>query len=327
MTTVHPTTPDPSTTRMQKDWRDGANSEDGDSGRVLFPLCCLLSALLHVLVFVAWPPRAPAAQLKRPPAPTISYRSVAPNTVQQSPPRQVVTTPPPRKRQRPAHADLLAEWDTATKNPRKKVGRLLGSSPESRDAIHRVSTTVERSKTEKNHAHRDDKASERGPRKVSNEVRTLRGKNKAAPRLFPSWRELRLGVTGSPDDLPDIPPGDFVQLNTVQWRHAAFFNRMKESVVAAWHPQRRLNRHNPNGLGMQGRHHETVVRVTIDRGGNLVRARLTRRSGFAYLDDEALTAFHLAQPFPHPPQALFGTRQRFSFHAVLAVHVRHGGFY
>ena len=283
------------------------------SSKTLFALCCVLAALLHVLVFAFlafWPP----AQPTRATIPTVTYQSNTPNTAQQTPPRQVVTIPPPCKQQRPAHADLLAEWDSLTKNPLQGAAAPFAATPSA------PQSTTRRSPRDRNETGRRSTtpSSTRKP-----QAKHPRAGEKKPLGLFPGWRELHSDMTvGSPDDVQNVSQGDSVRLNTIQWHHAAFFNRIKESVVAAWHPQRQLNKHNPDGRGMQGRRHETVVRITIDRGGNLVQAHLVHSSGFAYLDDEALRAFHRAQPFLHPPHALFGAHKRFSFPVVLTVHVR-----
>jgi TonB family protein len=38
------------------------------------------------------------------------------------------------------------------------------------------------------------------------------------------------------------------------------------------------------------------------------------KSGVSFLDDEAINAFRLAQPFPNPPQGLVDENQLITFH-------------
>ena len=47
--------------------------------------------------------------------------------------------------------------------------------------------------------------------------------------------------------------------------------------------------------------------------GNIVDLAVKETSGAGPLDDEALRSFRVAGPFPHPPEALFKGRDRFSF--------------
>lgn len=58
------------------------------------------------------------------------------------------------------------------------------------------------------------------------------------------------------------------------------------------------------------RGHQGIVHVTfvIDRQGALLSSQVTRSSGHALLDDEALALLTRAQPFPSPPQDLRGER-------------------
>jgi protein TonB len=47
-----------------------------------------------------------------------------------------------------------------------------------------------------------------------------------------------------------------------------------------------------------------VVEATVDRGGNVVRSRVTRSPKIKKLDDMALASLKAASPLPAPPQSL-----------------------
>jgi protein TonB len=56
----------------------------------------------------------------------------------------------------------------------------------------------------------------------------------------------------------------------------------------------------------------TLVSITIDRSGKLVRARVLRGSGHALLDKEALSVARRAAPFPAPPDGIGSSTFSFS---------------
>jgi TonB family protein len=63
----------------------------------------------------------------------------------------------------------------------------------------------------------------------------------------------------------------------------------------------------------------TRVTVTLDRKGKLRAIVISKKSGVDVLDQEAVSAFRLAQPFPNPPRGLIDPRTglivfQFGFH-------------
>lgn len=98
-------------------------------------------------------------------------------------------------------------------------------------------------------------------------------------------------------DKLDVPEGDATALNTREWRHAGFFNRVKEAVAAKWDPMRR----NPK---LTPRDRTTVLGVTLRPDGTIGDLFVTESSGIEALDIEAMQAFERAAPFPNPPAAL-----------------------
>jgi TonB family protein len=133
------------------------------------------------------------------------------------------------------------------------------------------------------------------------------------PMAVPSLGTLEK-LAGLPvADALDVEADDETSLNTFEYRHATFFNRVADAIRREWAGGAVLAREDPGGhvYGLDDR--VTVVHVTIDTAGNVVDLALQETSGAAPLDDEALRSFRVAGPFPHPPGALFRGRDRFSF--------------
>jgi TonB family protein len=121
-------------------------------------------------------------------------------------------------------------------------------------------------------------------------------------------------LTGLPvADALDVEEDDETSLNTFEYRHATFFNRVADAIRREWEGGAVLARADPGGTVYGVEDRVTVVHVTIDAEGNVVDLALQETSGAAPLDDEALRSFREAGPFPHPPAALFRGRDRFSF--------------
>ncbi len=106
---------------------------------------------------------------------------------------------------------------------------------------------------------------------------------------------------GAPNDALNVPEGDGTYLNTREFRHAGFFNRMKQAVSAKWDPLGRL-RAKQRGLGAMSR--TSVMHVALRPDGTIADLYVATSSGLEELDVEAMNAFHRAAPFPNPPPEL-----------------------
>jgi len=130
-----------------------------------------------------------------------------------------------------------------------------------------------------------------------------------APRvdLRPTQDVLESAVGGgSVDHLDDVAEGDETALNSRQWIHATFFNRMKRAVHQTWDPVSIWRRHDPTGAVYGLKNRITRVRVSLTPSGQLAQVIVVSPSGVDLLDAEAARAFRAAAPFPHPPGALVG---------------------
>src|SRR5262249_34924452 len=114
-----------------------------------------------------------------------------------------------------------------------------------------------------------------------------------------------VGGTGSPDYLKDVDDGDETLLNTKRWKYWSFFSRVKRGVAQVWRPENAYRLRDPTGqiYGMKNR--MTVLRLSLRPDGSLFGDPIVEKaSGVDFLDDEAVSAFKTAQPFPNPPPGL-----------------------
>jgi TonB family protein len=121
--------------------------------------------------------------------------------------------------------------------------------------------------------------------------------------------------------MDDADEGDGTYLNTREWKHASFFNRIKQNVGMHWNPNLLLRRRDPTGEVFLYKDRYTVVSVILDSSGALKDVAIDKSSGVDFLDGEAIAAFRRAQPFPNPPPALQDSRGeiRFTFGFYLEV--------
>ncbi len=68
------------------------------------------------------------------------------------------------------------------------------------------------------------------------------------------------------------------------------------------------NKRYPPAAQARGEHGAVQVFFSLDRSGRVIDSRVTRSSGAAALDAEALALLQRAQPFPPPPAELPGTQ-------------------
>ncbi len=122
------------------------------------------------------------------------------------------------------------------------------------------------------------------------------------------------GNPGSMDWLPDVEDeGETNLLNTRKYRYWDFFQRVKERVGSEWNPARIWQRRDPSGKRYGVRDRLTILRVTLDPDGALKQVRVARRSGLAFLDEEARRAFAAAGPYPNPPAGLVNDHGEIDF--------------
>ncbi len=118
---------------------------------------------------------------------------------------------------------------------------------------------------------------------------------------------------GTPEALHDVPVGDETILNTRAYKHGWFFNRVIGALYQNWKVQEAHRSNDPSGkvYGIRDRH--TVVYAILNRRGELIHIEVSKSSGAPHLDDEAIAAFHRAQPFPNPPAELVNEKGHIEF--------------
>jgi TonB family protein len=147
--------------------------------------------------------------------------------------------------------------------------------------------------------------SARQAREGQEEVSGGGGAKKVLPSLRPSEEMLsRLVGGGSVDKLDGVESGKVTALNSKKWKFASFFNRMKRQVAQNWHPDTVYVRRDPTGKVYGTKNRVTVLEVSLKPNGSLAKVVVAQQSGVGFLDDEAISAFHKAQPFPNPPSGL-----------------------
>lgn len=126
-----------------------------------------------------------------------------------------------------------------------------------------------------------------------------------SPSLMPTPQQMARAVSSGTDDyLKDIEDGDETSLNAKKWKHAAFFNRVKQQVRNHWRPAEVYRQHDPTFRIYGQRDRFTLLRIQLKPDGSLANVGLETPSGVDFLDDEAVEAFKQAQPFPNPPKQL-----------------------
>lgn len=244
-------------------------------------LAAILALLLHALLLFLLMQSAKIPNIK-----DLSQKNkIQVHLKEPSKKRQLVQVNPPQKDETPQKADYLSEFN------------------------HRVSKQSQA-------AHKNSQT--RTAQKPSIlQSPPMRHGGTLKHMLLPSWQDLERMQPQSPtafnDHFDKLDRGAETELNTFEWKHAAYFNRIKESVSRAWAPILQIKRYDPAGalIGKQDR--LTVVEVTIDSQGNVLETQIRNSSHVFYLDDEAISAFKKASPFPNPPKALFALKQDFSF--------------
>lgn len=107
---------------------------------------------------------------------------------------------------------------------------------------------------------------------------------------------------GAPNnDLVDEEAGDRLALNAREYLYAAYLQRIRRLVNFYWNQ----NLENlPSSTPIVKAASTTVVEAVLDEHGRLDLIRVTSSSGVNELDEAVVQAFHLANPFPNPPEGL-----------------------
>lgn len=163
------------------------------------------------------------------------------------------------------------------------------------------------------------------PSQVPQKARLMAGRGKKLPNDPLGIRPTFAQNSHSENNyLPDVPDGDNTELNAWQWKHAPFFNRIRERIKSLWSPQSQIDRYDPQGELLGQINRVTVVSVTLNTRGEISEIFVKEESGVAYLDAEAVRAFKEASPFIYPPKELFNKQGEFSFTFAFHLEINRG---
>jgi len=248
---------------------------------------------------------------------------------------QVVDLPPPLEERHPEKSRFLSEYDSRVKKETKaspvpfRPGRMVANRPSLQQQqpppnprqqqqverkvlklAMRTKPDLPRSELERSDSGDEPARTEETPDKAPRGPRTP-AQPEASPKkvtlqdLKLSDRDLLKALgTRANDYLKDVEQGSQTLLNSKRWRFASFFNRVKRQVAQNWHPDVVYRRRDPSGNVYGFRDRLTILRVQLTPDGRLKDLHLEQASGVGFLDDEAISAFRAAEPFPNPPKGL-----------------------
>jgi len=157
-----------------------------------------------------------------------------------------------------------------------------------------------------------------------------RGAARAAGRTGAGFGGEPLGGMISSDAVLGVPEeGDQTLVNTRSFKYWDFFQRVKDRVRAEWKPGEMYQARDPYGKVYGNRDRLTILSVALSAEGEVVRLEVSRESGLAFLDEEAIRAFRQAGPFRNPPAGLVDEDGRiaFTFGFLLEVGASKGRFF
>jgi protein TonB len=113
--------------------------------------------------------------------------------------------------------------------------------------------------------------------------------------------------SGANDYVKGIPLGDMTKLNSVEFKHFGFYNRIKGQLEQYWGAslKEKAKKIYKSGRSVAGQQDFiTNLEVAINLKGKITQIKLKTTSGMKELDDAAVESFNKAGPFPNPPQEL-----------------------
>jgi protein TonB len=93
----------------------------------------------------------------------------------------------------------------------------------------------------------------------------------------------------------DIERGDTVWMDTQQDLLISFMRRFRNNIYGVWNYPESARRQNQQG--------SCLIRITVDRDGNVTDVKLMESSGYRVLDDEAIRAVRQGATYGPLPRA------------------------
>jgi len=247
----------------------------------------------------------------------------------------IVSVPEPEVEKKPDETKHLAKHDVDVPKEQKarvrdhrsktpRAGRERVAKPsrvQSPDSLSRKETKLDRDPQpqELPKAPPDVQPTERGERAVPKDD-LARGRK---PGLLLPTGDEKAAIANlqtlsaqfdSDDALLDVEEeGDTTLLKARSFRFFDFFERVKDRVRQHWQPGDVYAQRDPTGKIYGVKDRLTILRVTLDRDGRVLKVATHKRSGADFLDSEARRAFKAAAPFPNPPEGLLDEYGQITF--------------
>ena len=222
---------------------------------------------------------------------------------------QIVEIAPPEDARRPDEAEFLAEYDSTVPEEsvdrRFRVDREITAPTFSPDDLFEMEEATDRPSPE------SPSSGSMAGREVFRNGRFSLYPDKRSPWDLPSSTEglateiasshERSRLAGSPsnDHLPEVASSDRTALNAHEFLYAAFWNRVKQLV--SFYADQTLANARPR-VAIRKPRYEMTLTGLIALDGRLVALDIERSSGVREWDLAIKEAFHLAAPFPDPPE-------------------------
>jgi len=117
-------------------------------------------------------------------------------------------------------------------------------------------------------------------------------------------------ASSSNDYLKTLPKSDLSQLNTVEFKHFGFYQRIKRQLEQYWGANLKATAAKIYKAGRKIASEEdfvTNLEITINVKGLITKIKVLGPSGIKELDDAAIDSFNSAGPFPNPPTDLISS--------------------
>ena len=113
------------------------------------------------------------------------------------------------------------------------------------------------------------------------------------------------GLASRNDFIEEVPLGDFTKLNTIEFKHFGFYQRIRRKLEQHWGFSLRQKTRVLRGRRISSNeNYITSLIITLNKQGNITQVYLKGTSGIQELDDAAIESFNKAGPFPNPPQEM-----------------------
>lgn len=120
-------------------------------------------------------------------------------------------------------------------------------------------------------------------------------------------RDVSALASASNDKVDDVPLSDISRLNTTEYKHYGFFQRIRSQLEQHWGT---TLKEKAKKIYKSGRNISsdsdfiTNIEVELDKNGKITNIFIIGTSGVKELDDAAVESFNKAGPFPNPPSDL-----------------------